>query len=268
MKRTVFLFIVFSFTVALAFSVPLENIVSSAHASLLRSNDELIVETQLRTGSSPLLLPQYSELQRIVTAAIGSLRPNMMIESLYLYKKPLSFHTTASVWDTSQMSGVYNQATAISTLTGIQYYSASRRAMRTFYEYSSVVDGPQSRNPQEDPVFSQPPFAMTLYARQRDLTFGDNIYRYDYSLTRDAVIFIQENVTSLSYGIIPVIGRGKLQSVMAVIDCGDSILIYTVSLVSALSLPGLNDRIRDSFTNRAEAVLTWFTGRLDSELFR
>ena len=239
-----------------------------AQAQQLRANDELIVETQLRTGSSPLLLPQYDELRQIVTGAIGSLRPNMIIESLYLYKKPLNYHTTASVWDAAQRTGVYNQAAAIGTLTGIQYFSASRRAMRTFYEYSSVVDGPQSRNPQADPVFSQPPLSLTLYARQRDLTFGDNIYRYDYTLTTNAIIFIQENVTSLSYGIIPVIGRGKLQSIMAIIDCGDSILIYTVSLVSALSLPGLNDRVRDSFTNRAEAVLEWFTGRLDSELFR
>ena len=267
MKRILFLlFITFSTAIS-ALSLPLESIVLPAQAQQLRRSGELIVETQLRSGSSPLLLPQYGELRQIVTTAIGSLRPNMMIESLFLYKKPLNYHTSSAVWDTRQRAGVYNQATAISSLTGIQYFSASRGTERTFYEYSTIIDGPQSRNPQEDPVFTQPPAFLTLYARQRDLTFGDNVYRYDYTLTNDALIFVQENVTSLSYGIIPVIGRGKLKSIMAIVDCGDSILIYTISLVSALSLPGLNDRIRDSFTNRAEAVLTWFTGRLDSELF-
>jgi hypothetical protein len=54
---------------------------------------------------------------------------------------------------------------------------------------------------------------------------------------------------------------------MAVIDCGDSILIYAVSMVNSLSVPGLRDRITGSFSSRAEAILKWFTGRLDTVLF-
>jgi hypothetical protein len=64
--------------------------------------------------------------------------------------------------------------------------------------------------------------------------------------------------------LIPVINSGNLKTVMAVIDCGDSILLYAVSMVKALSVPGVKDRVSNSFSNRAQAVLNWFSGRLDN----
>jgi len=254
------------FAVLQGFSVPLENLVSSAQAQRLRTSDELIVQTHFR-NSAPALLPSNNDLNRIVSAARNTLNPNIMVESLYLYKKPEQFHSNEASWNTQQRAGVYNQLLAISTLTGIQYYSTSRSEFRTFYEYSSVIDGPQTKRPISDPVFASPNVNYTLFARQTDLTFGDNIYKYEYTATRDAVIFTQSNETTLSVGIIPVIGKGNLRTVMAVIDCGDSILIYAVSMVNAFSVPGLRDRITGSFNSRAEAVLKWFTGRLDTRLF-
>jgi hypothetical protein len=116
-------------------------------------------------------------------------------------------------------------------------------------------------------VFSKPPELLTLYARLKDLTFGDNIYRYNCINSRDAVFFVQENITSLTYGVVPAIGKGNLRSIVAVIDCGDSILVYAVSMAKAFSLPGMGDRISSSFSNRAEAMLNWLTGRLNNEIF-
>ena len=139
--------------------------------------------------------------------------------------------------------------------------------MRLFYEYSSVIDGPSTKNPRPDPVFPSVPATLTLFARQKDSTFGDNIYRYDYQTNRYAIYFTQENVTGLSYGIIPIIGRGNLRSVMGFYDCGDTLLIYAVSMSNAFSVPGVSDRISSSFTSRAEAVLTWFVDRLNRHLF-
>jgi len=256
----------------MVFAVPLENLVSAAHVQQLRNapagrdRNNLIIQTHFR-NAAPVLLPRNNELQRIVTEARNTLNPDILVESLCLYKKPERYHTTADFWSSEQRTGVFNQTLAISTLTGIQYFSPSRSETRTFYEYSNVIDGPQTKRPIADPVFGYPA-SLTLYARQIDLTFGDNIYRYDYSSSRDAVIFTQENVTALTVGIIPVIGKGNLRSVMAVMDCGDSILIYAISMVNAFSVPGLRDRISSSFTSRAEAILQWFSGQLDRELFK
>ena len=257
-KVVLFFLIAFAVCIPYVFSAPLEELVEPAHAIQLRSGDS-VSETQLRNPALKLL-PRHEELRQFVTGTISSLSPNLAVETLYLYKKP----PFSGYWSNAKRTELFNHALSISTLTGIQYFSASRNTMRTFYEASGVIDGPQTKNPLPDPVYIQPPESLTIYARQKDLTFGDNIYRYDFKLVQDAFFFAQENETALSYGIIQAVGRNRLRSVFAVIDCGDSLLIYAVSMARAASLPGMGDRISNSFGNRAEAVFKWFTGKADS----
>jgi len=263
MKRVFIFAFVFMTIVPCIFSVPLESLVSSSTAARLRSSGESIIETQLR-NSAPVLLPGDRELWRIVSEAVDSLQANTLVEALFLYKKPASIAEASDGWTAEQRTGVFNQILSVSSMTGLQYYSASRGTMRTFYEHSYVVDGPASRNRIPDPVFATVPETLTSYARQKDLTFGDNIYRYDYVAAQDAIYFTQENITALSIALIPVVGRGNLKTVVSVIDCGDSLLIYAVSMAKALSVPGLWDRLNSSFGNRVEAMLNWFSGRLDN----
>ena len=264
--KLIFLLSIFLFFPSLVFSVPLENLVSADYADALRSSGEFVMEIQLKNPSLKML-PFNNELKQSVTAALNAVKPNTLVEALYLYKKPDNFKVSAGSWDYSLKIKIFNQTLALGSLTGTQYYSASRGAMRTFYEYSSVIDGQQTKNPLPDPVYDHLPESLILFARQKDLTFGDNIYRYFYQIFDNAIVFTQENMTSMNIGIFPAIGKNNLRSVLAVIDCGDSILIYAVSMTKTISLPGMSDRISSSFSSRAEAVLKWFTGRLDSEIF-
>jgi len=263
MKKKIIFFVFAGIIISgFVYSAPLENLISRDHADRLRSGGGLVMEMQLRNPSLALM-PANSGLRQSVSRIIDSLNPNMMVETLSLYKKPEHSHKAPYDWDEEQKTGIFNQLLSISTLTGIQYYSASRRAMRTFFEYSSVIDGPDTKNPVPDPVYSSPPALLTIYARQKDLTFGDTIYRYDYAAPGDTIFFIQENLTSLSVSLIPAIGKGNLRTVLAVFDCGDSLLVYSVSLAKALSVPGMGERIGASFSNRAEAILKWFCARAD-----
>jgi len=256
MKRRLFSLFLFTFIIPCVFSLSLEELVGLEAANRLRSGS--VSETQL--GKPALkFLPALPDLRQFVTNSMASLEPTLAVETLYLYKKPNS----AAVWNDSLRSALFNQMTAISTLAGIEYFSATRNAMRTFYEYSSVIDTPSSKKPLPDPVFDRPPAQYTLFARQKDLTFGDNIYRYEYKTAESALFFVQENMTSMSYGIIPAVGKNRLRSVLAVIDCGDSLLIYAVSMAKAASVPGMTDRIGNSFKNRADAVYKWFVSGAD-----
>jgi hypothetical protein len=224
---------------------------------------ETIAEVQLK-DPRPVLIPRHTGLRRLVDGIQAELEPGLFVESLYRYEKPAGVDGSGPRrWTDNERTRLYNEATALSTLTGIQYYSASRKTMRVFYEYSRVIDGPDTKRALPDPVFSAVPGELRLYARQRDLTFGDNIYQYDYLAFDDALIFVQRNLTAMNAGIIPAVGKDKLRSVVAVIDAGDSLLIYAASMAKAVSLPGLGERIGNSFTNRAEAVLKWFAGRAD-----
>jgi len=210
---------------------------------------------------NPRLIPMNESLRAIIERSRRSLEPNVMVETLHIYRKP---GQDAEQWSAEEEVKLFNGALSLSTLAGLQYYSATRRAMRTFYETSSVIDGPVTKKPLPDPVYSLPPVQLTIYARQKDLSFGDNIYQYDYFSSPGAMIFIQQNLTSLTYGIIPAVGKNRLNTVVAILDAEDFLLVYIGSMSKTASIPGMKERISNSFANRAEAVFHWFSDQADS----
>jgi len=246
------------------FSASLEELVDQARAASLMAASEPITELQIK-NPTPRLLPRHEELQRFVRESLRSLDPNILVETLSLYQRPPSSRQTAvpTGWSRDEQTGLFNQLLAISTLAGIQYYSESRKAMRIFYESSTVIDDPAKKKSLPDPSFAVCPDSLVLYARQKDLTFGDNIYRFEYHTGADIIFFSQENISSMNFGIIQAIGRNRFRTVMAVIDAGDTLLIYTAAMAKTASTPGMGDRVGSSFTNRVKAILKWFVGRAD-----
>jgi len=244
------------------FGASLEDLVGSERAAVLRSaaDVELITEVQQK-AHIPRLLPRHRELELFITETQASLDPNLLVETISLYRKP-----NAAKWDEAVQTRLLNQLAALSTLSGIQYYSESRKTTRTFYETSRVIDNPTDKTPLSDPVFNALPESFELYARQKDLTFGDNIYRYHYRTGADFIVFLQENLTVMNSGIIPALGKNKLRSLIAVIDTGDSLLVYAVAMAKTVAFPGIGDRIGVSFVNRAKAILKWFNGQADKVL--
>jgi hypothetical protein len=157
------------------FPASLEELAGQERAAELLAG-KTITEVQLRKPR-PLLIPRHAELLRLTDEIMESLEPELFVETLCRYQKPSG--SGDSPWTDDERLRLYNGALALSSLSGIQYYSASRKTMRTFYEYSRVIDGPDTKQVLPDPVFSAIPREQYIYARQKDLTFGDNIYQYD-----------------------------------------------------------------------------------------
>ncbi|MDR3170830.1 MAG: hypothetical protein LBU17_04285 [Treponema sp.] len=244
------------------FSVSLEELIGPELKVALIGQGTLR-ELQFK-ASQPLLIPRQGAIQALVDAALQDLDAVILVESLSLYKKPAA--SASPRWSETERTALFNSALALSTLAGIQYYSSSRKTMRTFYETSTVIDGPDTKRPQVDPIYPRPPAELVLYARQKDLTFGDTIYQYEYHALSDALIFVQQNLTAMTIGIIPAIGKHKLRSVIAVFDAEDQLLIYVASLAQAASIPGMKERIGKSFSTRTDAILKWFAGQADKAL--
>jgi hypothetical protein len=240
-------------------SLSLEDLIGREKTTALLAGEKFVLSQF--NESQPWLIPQHRSLMSLVDSIRRDLEPSVMVETLFVYEKPGNAKKEA--WSADEETKLYNGILALSTLAGLQYYSASRGAMRTFYEISSVIDGQPTKKPLPDPVYSRPPARLTVLARQKDLTFGDNIYQYDYYSETGAFIFVQQNLTSLSYGIIPAIGKNRLQSVAAVMDAGNYLLVYIVSMSKAVSLPGMKEQIGNSFANRSEALFNWFSSQAD-----
>jgi hypothetical protein len=241
------------------YGTSLEELLGPVRAAALTAGEKLI-ELQFDAPRFRFL-PRHERISQVIEDVHQELDPEIMVETLHLYRKPAGAEKTA--WGEAERVQLYNNVLALSTLTGLQYYSASRQAIRTFYENSGVIANPSSKTIAADPVYQVPPNRLTVYARQKDLTFGDNTYQYDYYSFPDAMVFIQQNLSSLTYGIIPAVGKNRMRSTVAVIDAGDYLLIYAASMAKAASVPGMKGRIGNSFSNRASAILNWFTSQAD-----
>jgi hypothetical protein len=208
------------------------------------------------------LAPKAGALSAEIARMKAAIEPSVLIESLCFYQKP----PRAGAWTAAEKTRLVNGITALSTLAGIRYYSNSRKQTRVFYETSRVIDGPERRTPLPDPRFSSEnlPSRLSLFAQQKDLTFGDNVYRYDFTIEDNIILISQTNLTTLYYGIMPVLGKEELRSIIALINCDDYILVYMASMADAVSLPGLKNRVGRSFASRADAVLGWFVAKADA----
>lgn len=244
-----------------ALSTLIASLDQGAAARLLRGETLLSLQTK---NPKPSFAPANGFVKDKVSSLITKLDPGFFIESLSLYKKPSS----PGAWTEAERIALFNEVLALSSLKGLTYYSPSRAQTRVFYETSSVVSGSDGKTALPDPSYTAPPSELTLYARQKDLSFGDNVYRYDYYFRTDALVFVQENITAMNYGIIPAVGKSKLRSMIAVVDSGEYLVVYIASMARAAAVPGMGDRVGKSFSSRAEAMLSWFSGRADRAFAR
>ena len=96
-----------------------------------------------------------------------------------------------------------------------------------------------------------------ILANKIALIVSENSNQYNFYYRPGSLVFIQENLSSLNAGIIPAVSRNRLRSCLVLQDAGDYLIIYAVSMAKTVSLPGLKDKIGDSFSNRAEAIIQW-----------
>ncbi|MCC8145138.1 MAG: hypothetical protein LIO93_01590 [Bacteroidales bacterium] len=220
---------------------------------------ELIAEGSLTCSAkkdSLLLIPEYPFVRVLTDRLLEELHPNLVVETLNLFKKPSGI--SQGTWTDEEKLALLNGTLSLSKLKGIEYYSKSKGKMRVLYEESVVIDGPESKKEIPDPVLSLLPDSLTIFVKQKDTTFGENIYRYDYYSTPGALVFVQQNLTSMTYGLLPLVGKNKLRSVVAVVDAGEYLVVYGLSMAKASAPSWMEKRVKESFSNRANAVMKWF----------
>jgi hypothetical protein len=212
-------------------------------------------------GSSPELLPAVQEAQAL-REAIAADRPGILVESAFLMPRPAP---QDPVGGKAEMARVYGLLRSISALEGIEYFSVSHNAMRVLYAESYRIDGPETRKRLPDPpapAYADIPRSESLFVFQRDLSFGANVYRYDYSSFPDAFLVEMRNLTRMSYGIVPMLAPEGLRTRLLVIPAAEGIVFYIES--DSASAGPFRSRLGESFSNRAIALFGWFSRNLAS----
>ncbi len=222
--------------------------------------DRLIVEGELlesyliEADASPML--RFAPLFRdSIRSDVASLEPTFAVEVLFLVAAP----ERALRIDEELVTVLQS----VSTMEGIEYYSQSRGRMRTLFHESYVIADPEHRTRLPDPTATSLPGGQTIYAYQRDSSFGRNVLELTYSADAEGARLRMRNLTRMLYqGILPAVGPHSLEIDLVVVPVDGYMLFYGVAAARTAALFGLEGRVEASFANRLEALFRWFLDRV------
>ena len=217
-------------------------------------------------GVSPGLLPN-TELTAAAARRIIGGDLNIGIEGLFfteLGELPAAY----TALDRSERRlRLYNILRSVSTLQGLEYYSASRGKMRLLFEESwALADAGSSRDALDDPLVKSIPLEDSIMIHQRDKSFASNRSEMRFSARGEAFAAEIVNITPMRYkGLIRVADPGDMQTHLIVVPVREGILIYGTMAARTRDVRVFLDRARNSFTNRVIALTGWYRARLNQE---
>lgn len=148
------------------------------------------------------------------------------------------------------------------SLTGLEYWSASRGKMRLLYETVYKIDSESARKPvnipsRADAIALGPGGSLEFLALQKDTSFGTNVFGYTLGRGGESLLLTNENLTVLRYLMLPFVNPGRMQSRLWVIPCREGLLLYFISTIESINIAV--ERTIESAENRALALLGWLS---------
>ncbi len=212
-----------------------------------------------RNTVSTSLAPE-SPFSGVIAAALRELNPRVGIEV------SLVISVTEEAFSNAGYQELMTILQAVSTMQGINYWSASREEFRTLYLESYRVASPSQQDPLPDLPGVATADATTLFAFQRDGTFGGNVYQLDYRAGPNHLLMTMENATTMTYRVVPMVRPGNLQTFVLVEfrESTRELFFYGNIAVRVPTILGLEERARNSFYNRIVAIQGWFVDQLDA----
>jgi hypothetical protein len=228
----------------------LRGLFSEADAATLDTKGEL---SSIFKEHEPLRFVPKLALGGTVREAVTRMNPIFGVEYCVVHKTRQSLDSEVA------RDGIYNTLLGISTLKGIEYYSASRKRMRELFIDAYCVPAPERKDRLPDPVNNGPiPSVRLINTFQHDSSFGENFYTVEYRYTDKAFLMTMRNSNKIWYGIIPLIDPGNLAYYIVIYPVGEYILFYSVVCVNGANPLGLMESKTESFYNRIKALDNWF----------
>ena len=232
-----------------------------ADLEVLKSEGELT--RYIYEGDTLRFFPILPEQMRAsILSDIDEIEPTVGVESLFLMETPGLTASNLNGAGSTAMLEIYNTLRRISTLEGVQYYSASRQRMRTFFKEAYVIADESSRERLPDPLVDQIPGDATVFIHQRDLTFGKNISEGVYRYSGRVINLSLTNLQIMRYALIPFIQPRDMQTHMIILPMEGYIGFYGYCGVETISFLGIEKSKSDSFYNRMKALFSWFQENL------
>ena len=181
--------------------------------------------------------------------------PVMVVENLYLLPKSTLGKADSSKTNIEYASKVIR---SVSAMTGLEYYSNSKKKWDVLYKEVYSIKGPKDRTRIADDTAGNAD-GKILYCMQDDSSFGKINYRLEYHQTQEEVSACFANTTPLYAGPIKAVSEGNLRISLDIIDCGESFMVYMLVQAKFPVMPLMEDTMNESLSARLDAIYRWFT---------
>ena len=226
-----------------------------------------ILRTSEHIGGELLLAPSLDGISFITEHIKAAAKESSLIIEALIFLPNSSVEGPSSISAQLDSLGlIFNQ---FSSIQGIQYWSASRKIMRTIYVESYRIDNLKSRNRISDPSTASELKALLskpMYLHQKDQTFDALILEAHCSITNSYFLMTNKNVTPVRMIGIPVLPINGLRTGFFAAPSPNGtngILLYFVTSVQSPSIA--RDRVFESASNKALALLHWFIEKAFSQ---
>jgi hypothetical protein len=229
---------------------------SEEEITLLKEEGEITLFQYKET--EPQLIPEVSQTSSL-KADLTDLGGNFSIEGLFFIP------VEEVIKEDSLILNSLNILSSVSTLEGLQYYSASRGEIRLLFEECWRIKDENSEEPIGDLHFSSLPEKASFFIHQKDLTFGSNSSAVTIITEDDCLFMSMKNLTKMRYnGVVKVINKGDFYTGVLVIPVEEGILYYGTMTAQTMNIGILMDKASKSFYNRMKALFNWFSAAYNS----
>ena len=205
-----------------------------------------------------------TKLSDTIFKAVEDSNYKIAVETLYLIPRKEIAPSLRQEERQRYLQSLYNTLRSISTLEGIDYYSASRERMRLLFAESWAIAGPEDHSRIDDPLVRDIPPQDTVYIHQKDLTFGTNRYRVEYLHKEGSFSMEIVNLNTMTYKIFPLVGEGNMSMRLLVVPVKEGVIFYGLNTVDMLDLKIFHNKMEASFTNRMIALYNWYARQIGS----
>lgn len=183
--------------------------------------------------------------------------PVFIVESLYLI--PVTDEkTTADINDISLV------LRSFSKMTGMRYYSNSRKRYETLYTDVHCVNNPEEKKSVPDPLDVSAD-ALVSYVYQKDRSLSGCVYRFSFFQTQNEIGARAVNTDEVQYKGFSILKPEHLVLNVHAVQTKEGIVFYILVRADAAKIPLVSEKLAKSYGSRADAIYEWCVSLLKKE---
>ena len=187
----------------------------------------------------------------------GKKEPVFIVESLYL----IPVTDEKDIADINDVSLVLR---SFSKMTGMRYYSNSRKRYETLYTDVHCVNNPEEKKSVPDPLDVSAD-ALVSYVYQKDRSLSGCVYRFLFFQTQNEIGARAVNTDEVQYKGFSILKPEHLVLNVHAVQTKEGIVFYILVRADAAKIPLVSEKLAKSYGSRADAIYEWCVSLLKKE---